>query len=159
MGFFSWITSDTGRSIPSRHSVRPTFPVHVLCPDGGTIEERSYEGYGRFGGHDIHELLVDWNRDCIDEGMVSPDSSYCDERVSMIRDMQAGMGDAEMGQRHGRDWKRMLGIGIQGRARYGIKIVEDPSIPYGEAELSRRCPEQGYFYPEMDELEDDDDWW
>jgi hypothetical protein len=36
--------------------------VKVICPDNTEIEEECYEGYGRFGGKDIYELVTDWNR-------------------------------------------------------------------------------------------------
>lgn len=61
MGFFSWITSDTKRSISNRYSNRDTFTVYLLCPDGSKIKEDDYEGYGEFGGNDAYALLARWN--------------------------------------------------------------------------------------------------
>jgi len=61
MGFFSWKTADTQRSIANMYSSRRTFPVHVLCPDGMVITELYYEGYGKFGGRDIYALVAIWN--------------------------------------------------------------------------------------------------
>ena len=64
MGFFSWITCDTGRSICNRYSIRKTFPVYVLIPKefgGGCLKENNYEGYGVFGGADIYSLFAYWN--------------------------------------------------------------------------------------------------
>ena len=58
MGFFSWKTSDTGESIPNRHSGRKTFAVKMLDDKGNEYIERSYEGYGEFGGVDYYELLA-----------------------------------------------------------------------------------------------------
>ena len=61
MGFFSWHTCDTDRSIANNSSDRPTFEVHMITPDGRTFTERNYEGYGEFGGKDFYELLAELN--------------------------------------------------------------------------------------------------
>lgn len=48
MGFFSWITADTNKSISNAYSRLGTFPVYVLIPQefgGGYIMETEYEGY------------------------------------------------------------------------------------------------------------------
>ena len=61
MGLFSWLTADTQRSIPSCYSECETITVfmHCLFSDGSRakFEERSYEGYGDFGGKDYFVLL------------------------------------------------------------------------------------------------------
>ena len=62
MGFFSWKTSDTNKSISNAYSKRGALPVYVLCPDGTTIYEDEYEGYGVFGGYDIFDLVAEWNK-------------------------------------------------------------------------------------------------
>lgn len=50
MGFFSWLTADTGESIANRYSVRLVRPVYLLQPYGkAPIEEPAYDGYGDFG--------------------------------------------------------------------------------------------------------------
>ena len=67
MGFFSWKTSDTNRSISNIASIRGTFPVYVLIPKefqkeyGTYIEEKNYEGYGVFGNEDMYSLVAKWN--------------------------------------------------------------------------------------------------
>ena len=61
MGFFSWKTSDTQRSIPSSYSDRPTFPVHMITEDGQVFTENDYDGYGNFGGKDIYVLIAEMN--------------------------------------------------------------------------------------------------
>ena len=61
MGFFSWLTSDTKRSIPNVHSSREPFTVYMLAPDGRIWKEEAYEGYGEFGGKDYYELLAELN--------------------------------------------------------------------------------------------------
>ena len=62
MGFFSWRTQDTGRSIANSYSSRPTFPVYLVNPlTGESYREDNYEGYGVFGGKDFYVLLAEMN--------------------------------------------------------------------------------------------------
>ena len=61
MGFFSWHTCDTDRSIANQHSGKQTFTVHMITPDGRVFTESNYDGYGEFGGKDFYELLAELN--------------------------------------------------------------------------------------------------
>ena len=61
MGFFSWKTQDTDRSIPNRWSTRKPFTVVMLDDKGNKWFEQNYDGYGRFGGKDYYELLAEMN--------------------------------------------------------------------------------------------------
>ena len=61
MGFFSWITEDTGRSIANAYSGLETFKVIMTDDKGNQFAEEDYEGYGVFGGKDYHELLSEMN--------------------------------------------------------------------------------------------------
>ena len=61
MGFFSWITEDTGRSIVNAYSGLETFKVIMTDDKGNQFVEEDYEGYGEFGGKDYHELLSEMN--------------------------------------------------------------------------------------------------
>jgi hypothetical protein len=61
MGFFSWLTQDTNRSIPSAYSIRTPFPVTMTDDKGNKWTENEYEGYGDFGGKDYYELLSEMN--------------------------------------------------------------------------------------------------
>lgn len=71
MGFFSWKTKDTNRSIANRHSERPTFTVYMHDHKGLCLKEESYDGYGLFGGVDYYELLAMMNDESAnrDEGI------------------------------------------------------------------------------------------
>lgn len=53
MGLFSFITSDTNRSI----RLAKPITVHVITEDRQIFTEREYEGYGRFGEMDIYSLI------------------------------------------------------------------------------------------------------
>ena len=57
MGQFSWITSDTDRSVLCDGSVK----VKMLSPDGREFEETNYAGYGVFGGQDYFALVAELN--------------------------------------------------------------------------------------------------
>lgn len=61
MGFFSWLTSDTGESIKNIHTGKCR-TVYLLQPNGEPpIEESEYEGYGEFGGVDAYVWLAKMN--------------------------------------------------------------------------------------------------
>jgi hypothetical protein len=59
MGFFSWRTLDTDRSIPNAYSDRKTFTVYLKDHEGNVWQEDNYEGYGVFGGKDYYVLLAE----------------------------------------------------------------------------------------------------
>jgi hypothetical protein len=61
MGFFSWFTQDTDRSISNSFSTRKPFPVYLLDDKGNEYYEPEYEGYGEFGGVDYYELMAEMN--------------------------------------------------------------------------------------------------
>lgn len=61
MGFFSWLTSDTNKSIANNYSTRETFPVHMVTEDGQIFHEKDYDGYGVFGGKDFYTLSAELN--------------------------------------------------------------------------------------------------
>jgi hypothetical protein len=61
MGFFSWHTQDTDRSIPNSYSTRKPFPVYLLDDKGNAYYEPNYEGYGDFGGKDYYVLMAEMN--------------------------------------------------------------------------------------------------
>lgn len=61
MGFFSWKTQDTNRSIANYYSDKITFKVVMTDNKGNKYIERNYEGYGVFGGRDFYELLAEMN--------------------------------------------------------------------------------------------------
>jgi hypothetical protein len=58
MGFFSWKTSDTDESISNAESCCGALPVYMYLPDGQVVHEKSYSGYGIFGGIDFYEEVI-----------------------------------------------------------------------------------------------------
>jgi len=61
MGFFSWRTQDTDRSIANQFSSRKPFTVYMHDNEGNVYREDNYEGYGDFGGVDYYELVARMN--------------------------------------------------------------------------------------------------
>ena len=61
MGFFSWMTQDTDKSIANNYSKRKPFPVTMTDDKGNRWTENNYEGYGDFGGKDYYSLLSEMN--------------------------------------------------------------------------------------------------
>lgn len=169
MGFFSWITSDTHKSISNAYSTRGALPVYLLVPDdygGEPIYEPNYDGYGRFDGRDAYDLVADWNRLHIPSDLIErPDRSRysrasdyewaCARYCTMLDMIEAfsscEVPDRELAAQFGDDFKRRIGIWIAGSSdknaalRYPLKFVEHP-VPYDDAEASRDDPDQGYFY-------------
>lgn len=125
MGFFSWMTCDTRRSIANRYSSRKTFPVYVLIPKefgGGHLMESDYEGYGVFGGEDVYALVALWNRGVYDRSLGVDIACYDRQNA---------------------------------RLKYPIKIAESPDAVYENEEPSVGCPYQGYFYGDEEDEDDE----
>lgn len=61
MGFFSFKTQDTDRSIANHYSIRKPFRVYMHDDKGNVYREDNYEGYGDFGGVDYYELVARMN--------------------------------------------------------------------------------------------------
>ena len=117
MGFFSWLTSDTRKSISNRYSRRRALPVYLVTPDNEHIFEKRYEGYGEFGGFDAYALLAKWN--CPEKCTGNPD----DDRI-------VGINLAFSGE----------------EIKYPLKFSQNPDARYEDLEAAERCPNQGYFY-------------
>lgn len=120
MGFFSWKTSDTNRSISNVYSSRGTFKVTMLMPNGDKFTEDSYEGYGTFGGIDFYDAVYELNKD---------NPKFADE-MSAERE------------------RRSIGLTLAFNYEGVIfpRLVEDESLAWGDVGESPNCQSQGYFY-------------
>jgi len=58
-GQFSWMAQDTGNQIGSEK--QNTINITMFDDKGNKWEEKSYDGYGEFGGKDYYELLAQMN--------------------------------------------------------------------------------------------------
>lgn len=77
MGQFSWLDCRTEEQVLDNVERN----VYVLVPQefgGGHIKEECYDGYGRFGGHDIYDLVVDWNLNYLEQVYANEDTWKCD---------------------------------------------------------------------------------
>jgi hypothetical protein len=63
MGFFSWECAECGGSISNKFSTRPDDSDCVLITPDKNYHDPAYEGYGKFNGVDVYELLGGGDRD------------------------------------------------------------------------------------------------
>lgn len=63
MGCFSWKFADRD----NKRRLKIGREAYVLCPDGTSLYEENYDGYGNFGGKDIYDLVADWNREFLSQ--------------------------------------------------------------------------------------------
>ena len=134
MGYFSWKTCDTDRSISNNESNRETFTVHMITPDGRVFTEKDYEGYGVFGGKDFYDLLAELN------GLGS--------------DRSAGIDLCFKDNSRGDDTPGVI----------YPKLVEDLDEDdvkgqYENLPNPQTCEYQGFFYYDDGVEEDEDDFW
>ena len=157
MGQFSWLDCKTEEQVLD--NVRRD--VYVLVPrefGGGHIKEECYDGYGRFGGHDIYNLVVDWNAKHLDVFFDNRDSWKCRTSGGDVENMRrVANGEEPICA------KRWLGIVLacydedNAMLRYPIKITHDPDAVYEWCGISRADPNQGWPF-EDDGDWDDEDW-
>jgi hypothetical protein len=136
MGFFSWFTQDTDKSIAARYSSRSTFKVHMIDNKGNVWTENNYDGYGEFGGKDYYELLAEMN------GITSELTG--DERKEEIR--LKGIDLAFKNNPMGDGTPEVLYPNLVENADGWEYVSTGPDS----------CPDQGFFYG--DDENDEDDW-
>lgn len=176
MGFFSWKTSDTGESIASSHSNRPTKPVYLLQPNGkAPICELDYEGYGVFGGVNVYEWLaeVNFGNKSLVNVAISADCGkyYVDDNAVYL--CAVHLSEAEFRQVVKTDKKvvvfetyaallpngmtpnQCIEAGLWREAQipltYPLKFSFDPNARYEDLPAAESCEYQGFFYPDEDE--------
>jgi hypothetical protein len=137
MGFFSWNTMDTDKSIANQYSNRKTFRVQMIDNKGNVWTEDDYEGYGRFGGKDYYELLAEMN------GFTSDKTG--DEYTDEARGFGINLAFKD----------NPNGIGTKG-VLYPNLIEQADGWAYNESGPDN-CEYQGYFYDEED-LDGEDDY-
>ena len=130
MGFFSWKTCDTERSVPNVYASgsdlgesRQAFTIYLLSPDGNHIQEDAYEGYGVIGGVDVFVWWGKQNHPEECEGLTDDEI-----RVKVF------------------SFERSNGTnGGVTNCKFPIKIAEHP-VDYDSVGESENCEFQGYFY-------------
>lgn len=122
MGFFSWKTSDTKKSISNVYSIRGALPIYLITPQNEKIYEKAYEGYGDFGNYDAYALLARWN--------VPARCNGNDEHDRLIG-IEIGCYDEDMA-----------------KLKYPLKFSEDENANYADLPFAETCEYQGFFYEE-----------
>jgi hypothetical protein len=142
MGFFSWKTQDTDKSIANQYSNRKTFRVQMIDNKGNVWTEDDYEGYGRFGSKDYYELLAEMNGFTSDK----TGDEYTDEARGFGIDIAF----------------KDNGSGVATEGVYYPNLIEKADGWVYEMGGPDTCDYQGYFYDETDyddedEYSDDED--
>jgi len=142
MGFFSWNTMDTDKSIANQYSNRKTFRVQMIDNKGNVWTEDDYEGYGRFGSKDYYELLAEMNGFTSDK----TGDEYTDEARGFGIDIAF----------------KDNGSGVATEGVYYPNLIEKADGWVYEMGGPDTCDYQGYFYDETDyddedEYSDDED--
>ena len=132
MGFFSWNTQDTNKSIANMYSNRPCFTVYMVNPiTMQAYKETCYEGYGVFGDKDFYDLVAELNPELVKE---------CEEDKS-------GMPWANELRCKGIDIA--LNLGKPYKSPILVEHLENAKDYIGQA--PKDCEYQGFFYPEDEE--------
>jgi len=136
MGFFSWNTQDTDKSIANQYSNRKTFRVQMMDNKGNVWTEDDYEGYGVFGGKDYYELLAEMNGFTSDK----TGDEYTDEARGFGIDIAF----------------KDNGSGVATKGVYYPNLVEQANGWVYEMGGPDSCDFQGYFYDDEDFDGEDD---
>lgn len=163
MGQFSWKYADTNNRI----ALKLLGSAYVPCPDGTVIYESCYQCYGMFGGHDIYDLVADWNRSYLSVDILGkpkrddyPSSSQGERYYSnnlkwyefkcrRLQDFINEKPDSYMAATYGDDWKRQIGIDLihekrsNKSLRFPIKICRNRPDSYDKIRPSTIDPHQG----------------
>lgn len=152
MGCFSWIDCKDHRK-RIRNGVHRN--VYLLVPKefgGGHILETDYDGYGEFGGHDVYDLVADWNKDMIPYiiQLAKQGKWRCDLRDDNITVMECFFYGKPIPD-HIKCFREKRDIGIwmacydedNARLLYPIKITHYSRAVYEDCEPSPSDPDQG----------------
>lgn len=145
MGVYSWLDCITEEPI----LIGEERTAYVLVPDqfgGGHIANGRYGGYGYFGGYDIYELVLEWNKDYIPQyvELMKAGKWKCKFNVAKPSDLMNYYVDRPVDAE-----LRDLGILLacydedNERLQYPIKITFDPNATYEECGPSKSDPYQG----------------
>ena len=188
MGFFSWKTADTKESIANKYSSRPCQTVYVLQPGGAEpIEEHAYEGYGEFGGQDVHMLIAKMNMDPKKLENLTDDeirtigielecgSYYVDTQTNKKWSIFSGgakLIDPTINQFSGSYDTVIPELGDTGNnliksgrlerkefhVDFPLKFSFSKDAVYEDLEASESCENQGYFYDDEEEVDEEESW-
>lgn len=147
MGQFSWIYSDTHKQLVDDKMADAWLlvPPEFQGEYGEAIYEPCYNGYGRFGGYDLYELIALWNKEMIPEIIekIRRGEWQCGSKTD-IPDLQNFYEEKPFNCE-----LRWIGIVMacydkdNARLKHPIKIVSK-ATGYEEVSPSLRDPKQGW---------------
>lgn len=151
MGQFSWIYSDTGEPVynDERADTYLLVPKEFQKKYGHAIYEPWYEGYGRFGGYDVYDLIIEWNKEMIPEIIAKAKKNEWFKYVPSKMEME-DLENYYLGKPIHCEL-RILGIILacynedNAKLKYPIKITS-VDMDYEAAEISKNDPNQGWRY-------------
>ena len=173
MGQFSWMFADTN----NEEDLREGQEAYVPLPNGEYIHEPCYEGYGKFGGQDIYDLVADWNREYLSRhpefeipknfmavinGQLIRRPLFCVARYGWYKAYaDLSLTRAEVVEQADCYEYRAIGIGIacgdlaNNALPFPIKICKSKPAPgaYNRLPASNTDPNQGWGSPEENEEE------
>ena len=149
MGYFTWtLANKTPRKSAFGYTNSSILKYGsygaIVCPDNTIIKENAYEGYGKFDGKDIYELVVDWNKNNLPNIVQIPEianDKFFDDTlkalaIAFANDDTTAI-DEILDESYPPDnfmrteWKRSIGIAITCKYNhlipYPIKIVNTKS--------------------------------
>lgn len=143
MGYFTWNFADTGECMGYDGFDKP---IYLLVPKefGENIAFSYYDGYGRIGGHDVYELVADWNRESLTDEFINT-LSWGRNLIRIFRDGGEQAAKDYIFEKFPEenwlrtDWKRNIGISIacedrdHARVRYPIRF-STRNVPYESLE-------------------------
>ena len=165
MGQFSWLDCVSDAQIVD-DKIKD---VYLLVPNcfGDNIKETCYDGYGNFGGHDVFDLIADWNREILSKksDFILPytDLKLCDKKwYDFYADLNLTREEVveKVKEKIGNDffeW-RIIGIDLacydedNEALPYPIKITYKENAKYEWCSPSKSDPNQGW------ECDNDDEW-
>ena len=160
MGYFSWMLANKN----NEQALMIGDVGYVIQPEGmgKPIKTEFYEGYGRFDGKDVYELVVDWNRPYLSSIIRNISrkgedyNTFCliadkavngDDKADSLA--QQLLENGEISELVRTNWKRNLGIKIaccdedNEALPYPIKISSSSRFKYNNLIPSKNDPNQG----------------
>ena len=131
MGFFTW--TDARRKPKLRRDGDYAIAdkigyggyAKVVCPDNTEIIEHYYDGYGEFGGYDIYDLVVDWNKNYLEDIFNQMSENHWgyhlkaiaiafqnDDERALRKEIERLINSGKEPQWFRDEWKRTIGITI-----------------------------------------------
>lgn len=154
MGFFTWTDAKNNPSTLklTKHGdyyrkdlIEYDGFAKVVCPDNCEIIENCYEGYGIFGKYDVFELVVDWNKEYLEDifkkiscdptsekyrfGYRYKDIAIAyqnDDKILLQKSIDKLIQEEKEGKYLRTDWKRVIGITISCDSNFSDMIVPYP---------------------------------